>query len=73
MVPFLLIQMANIERATVHLAADNPTKFEKLVAPDNGCGFGDVCTFVAALADAGIEVSVKVDFAQNVSNCYTNE
>jgi len=41
----------------VHLAAANPKKFNELVAPTNGCSFNDVCTFVASVADSGIEVS----------------
>lgn len=46
-----------IATVSVFLPAANPNKYKELLQPKiDGMGFGDVCSFVARLAEAGVDV-----------------
>ena len=40
----------------VFLPAANPLQYAEIIQPDHGLGFGDACSFVARLAEAGVSV-----------------
>lgn len=45
-----------LAKVSVCLPCSNPLQYAELVGPTNGKSFGDVCSFVAELSEAGIAV-----------------
>ena len=56
--PALVTRLAGsgVERASVLLNASNPAEYKKIMQPEDGLGFGDVCAFIAACSEGGIPV-----------------
>ena len=48
------LREAGVERASVLLNASNPSEYKKRMRPDDGLGFGDVCSFIVNCNEAGI-------------------
>ena len=49
-----------VERMSVFLAAENPSKYKKTIGPtQDGVGFSDVCNFIALCSEQGIKVTTS--------------
>jgi len=62
-----------VKQVTVALAAHTPPLYEKLMAPQDGRGFGDVCAFVDACAQAGLLVECTAVEAPGVNKDATRK
>ena len=51
-----LRRSSRLASLSVFLPAVEPTKYSELLAPQNGRGFSDVCTFISRAAEAGVDV-----------------
>ncbi len=49
------LKFGGVDRASVALVANNPHKYDEIMKPVNGKGHSDVCQFISALCDSGIE------------------
>ena len=49
------LKAAGLNKASVALVSSDPKQYEQLMRPTGGFGHSDVCQFVLALAEAGIE------------------
>ena len=59
---------ADVDRVTVALATADPNQYETLMRPEPGAGgHAAVCGFIAALADAGVEVEAVAVAAPGVA------
>ena len=59
---------AGVDRVTVALATADPNQYETLMRPERGAGgHAAVCGFIAALADAGVEVEAVAVAAPGVA------
>mgnify|MGYP003385227920 CR=1 FL=1 len=50
------LSSAGIERVSINLLSDNPKQYQELMQPQTGLKFNDVCSFVIACVEAGLEV-----------------
>lgn len=52
-----LLKSSGIDKMSISLLADSPGAFQKVLAPTNNLGFQDVCAFIIACNEAGLEVT----------------
>ena len=67
------LKEGGIKQVTVAIAAHNPPLYAKVMEPQNGRGFGDVCTFIDACAQAGLLVECTAVAAPGVSESSTRK
>ena len=51
------LKQVGVETVSVSLGADSPVAYNKIIEPQNGLGFGNVCNFIIALQENGISVT----------------
>jgi len=51
-----VLKSAGIESVSICLGSDNPTQYADLLRPQ-GVGFGDMCSFVIACVESGLDVT----------------
>jgi len=64
----LKLKEVGVEAVGVSLSADNPVSYNKLISPEDGLGFNNVCNFIIALKESGLTVTcTAIDHQKDVS------
>lgn len=58
---------SGIDHVSIGLHAENPSQYQKVVQPLDKKGFGEVCSFVMACVEAGLEVECQAGEAPGVN------
>ena len=58
---------SGIDHISIGLHAENPSQYQKLVQPLDKKGFGEVCSFVMACVEAGLDVECRASEAPGVN------
>lgn len=61
------LKESGIDFISIGLHAENPSQYSKIVQPFDKKGFGEVCNFVIACAEAGLEVECRAVEAPGIN------
>ena len=61
------LKESGVDQISIGLQADNPVLYKKLMHPQENMGFSEVCNFVIACVEAGLEVECKAVEAPGVN------
>lgn len=51
------LKSAGVDQISINLASDNPKTFQEIVGSKTNANFGDVCSFVIACSEAGLDTT----------------